>query len=342
MNSDTSRRTFLLGLFGSGLTTRLVEQPEAGASPPAPAPAIDAGPRMPNGLKLRGLNHVGSFDQASRDTIWGGFWRTWDWASWIRPQLDDIAKVANAVRFWGNTLAIADGSITTAQYITRWEQALDYARSLGLLVYPCGGDLRHWGNFTWSQSTDAYSEWAGLLSGYTNVIGVDITNEASSALGSRPGTYSYRQSEPADQLLLELSGIVRNAGLPVAHSRSIQNSHQWSAGYFTDHLSDFLDFHVYYQPSRDDSLSVHQQPWSRGKRLIVGEFGQDTEVSSVERSDYYQAIKLMCNNDSRCVGAFAWSAWDLGQDKSTQWGLFDGQRNFRSDIGTVFLSFPEG
>ena len=66
-------------------------------------------PKIPAGVALRGLNHVGNFNQVNQDTIWAAMWRVWDWDNWIKPQLDDIAKVANAVRFWGNTLVMAEG-----------------------------------------------------------------------------------------------------------------------------------------------------------------------------------------------------------------------------------------
>ncbi|KMO71146.1 Cellulase (glycosyl hydrolase family 5) [Mycolicibacterium chlorophenolicum] len=307
-----------------------------------PAHAVPAlpGPRVPTGAKLRGLNHVGSFEQDYQDTIWGGFWRTWDWSNWIRPQMEDIAKVANSVRFWGNTLPIADGSVSLDEYLGRWEQVLNLARELGLYVYPCGGDLRHWGDFSWKQSTQTYAVWSQLLAEYNNVIGVDITNEASDTLQSEPSRYSYRESEPADRLLEKLSDLVRRQGIPVTHSRSIRQKAGWTSAYFTDYLADFLDFHVYYPAAANDSADAYRQPWGEGKELIIGEFGKDTEVPSSVRTDYYDKIRAMCVSDSRCKGAFAWSAWDLGPAEPTQWGLFDGHRQLRSDIGDAFLSFP--
>ena len=133
-------------------------------------------------------------------------------------QLDDVAKVGNAVRFWGNTLVMADGSLTLTQYLARWRQALDYIHSLGLYVYPCAGDLGHWGSYTWVQSTQTYAELAQLLASYPNVIGVDIVNEARS-LNHDPGPFSYHQPEPAEVLLPELGNIVRATGLPITYSR---------------------------------------------------------------------------------------------------------------------------
>ena len=50
----------------------------------------------------------------------------------------------------------------------------------------------------------------------------------------------------------------------------------------------------------------------------------------------------MCDNDPRCMGALAWSAYDLGPTNDLQWGLFDQQRQLRTDIGQLFSTFPVG
>ena len=350
MNLDISRRAFVghaMGAAAAGALTGSVlwgcvsnaqnsSGPMKAASGPKP---LASGPKTPAGVKLRGANHVGSFSRVSGDTVWAALWRVWDWDNWIRPQLDDIATVGNAVRFWGNTLVMVDGSLTLAQYLAHWRQALDYIQSLGLYVYPCGGDLGHWGDYTWAQSTQTYTELAQLLASYPNVIGVDIVNEARS-LNYNPDHDSYRQPEPVDKLLAELGGIVRAAGLPITYSRSMRDPSGWSLDYFTDHMGDFLDFHVYYSPGPTDSLIAYQQPWGAGKQLIVGEFGRDITDSSATRTAYYDAVRTMCGNDSNCLGGFAWSAWDLGTTATSQWGLFDQARVLRKDIGEPFSRFP--
>jgi hypothetical protein len=260
-----------------------------------------------------------------------------------RPHCAAIGRhrqIANAVRIVGNTLVVALGSITLTQYLARWKQLLDHAQSLGLVVYPCGGDLGHWGNYTWAQSTQTYTELAQLLAGYPNVIGVDIVNEASQPL--EPAGWTYNQVEPVADLLKELGGIVRSVGLPVTYSRGVVNSSGWAQGYFTDYLGDFLDFHVYYVPAATDSLQAYGQLGGANKKLIIGEFGVNNTVSPDDRAAYFNAVRLMCANDPRCGGALAWSAYDLGPTKDLQWGLFDPQRQLRTDIAQSFSTFPVG
>ena len=265
-------------------------------------------------------------------------WGVWDWGGLIAPQLDDITKIANTVRILGNTLVVALGSITLTEYLARWKQFLDYAQSLGLYFYSCGGDLGHWGNYTWAQSTQTYTELGQLLAGYPNVIGVDIVNEAY-AMPENVG-WTYNQPESVADLLTELGNVVRAAGLPITYSRNIVDSSGWALDYFTDHLGDFLDFHVYYTPGANDSLTAYQQSWGTGKRLIIGEFGVNNTVSSADRTAYYNAIRVMCDNAPQCIGALAWSAYDLDTTKDWQFGLFDERRRLRVDIGQPFSTFP--
>jgi hypothetical protein len=337
MTRNISRRTFLHGASGIAAVGALSGSVGAVAIPNAQALSD---PHVPAGVKFRGVNLAGNFTQttaADGNDIWASLWGAWDWGGLIAPQLDDIAKVGNTVRVIGNTLVMALGSIALTQYLARWTQLLDHAQSLGLYVYPCGGDLGHWGNYTWGQSTQTYTQLAQLLKSYPNVIGVDIVNEASQPL--EPVGWTYNQPEPVADLLPELGGIVRSVGLPITYSRGIATSSGWTLDYFTDQLGDFLDFHVYYLPEATDSLQAYDAG-GPNKKLIIGEFGINTTSSPDDRAAYYNAMRAMCANDPRCVGALAWSAYDLGPSNDMQWGLFDGQRHLRTDIAQPFSTFP--
>ena len=192
MTRNISRRTFLHGASGIAAASALSGSITAAAIPNAQA---SSNPNIPPGVKFRGVNLAGNFAQttaADGNDIWASLWGAWDWSGLIAPQLDDIAKIGNTVRIIGNTLVMALGSITLTQYLARWKQLLDHAQSLGLLVYPCGGDLGHWGIYTWAQSTQTYTQLAQLLKSYPNVIGVDIVNEASQPLQQVGSTYDAR------------------------------------------------------------------------------------------------------------------------------------------------------
>lgn len=261
---DLTRRRLLGGTIA---TVALAGLSLSSGAPALPRPAQN-GPRMPDHVLLRGINHVADYRRGDRD-YWAGLWRYWDWDSWVKPQLDDIALAGNSVRFWGNTIVTADGSLSLTEYLARWQQVLDYTSSQDLLVYPCGGDLRHWGNLSMTNAIEIYKELAFLWSSYTNVIAVDITNEATGALKAPHDEYSYREPEPAADLLEALGETVRSAGLSITHSRDIQDAQGWVAEHFTDRLGDFLDFHVYYRPDARDSLTAYTQPWGVGKSWLL-------------------------------------------------------------------------
>jgi hypothetical protein len=48
----------------------------------------------------------------------------------------------------------------------------------------------------------------------------------------------------------------------------------------------------------------------------------------------------MIDNDPRCVGALAWSGYDVSPTSDMQWGLFDSARQLRTDISQPFSKFP--
>ena len=84
-------------------------------TPPPPPPVSKNQLRMPTGVRLRGVNIVPTFTAvtpADQGSVWSAMWRTWDWAGWLQPQIDDAAKIGNAVRFFGNTHCIAIGTVT--------------------------------------------------------------------------------------------------------------------------------------------------------------------------------------------------------------------------------------
>ena len=310
------------------------------AAPEQPPPERRS-PRLPAGTRLRGVNLVGRFDEVTAldsDNVWASLWGGWDWDGLIAPQLDDISTIGNSVRIFGNTLVMALGNIDLNTYLARWQRILDRAQSLGLLIYPCGGDLGHWGDFTWQQSIETYSRLAELLAAYPGVIGVDIVNEAYATRDLR-GRWAYHQPEPFGELLASLGAAVRVSGLPITFSRNIVDRIGWTTPFFTDELGDFLDFHVYYQPDASDPLDAYGQSWGAGKKLVIGEFGINTTVSSVDRTARYEAVRSMCENDPNCVGALSWSAYDLSPKPEWQFGLFDDQRNLRADLGEPFARF---
>jgi hypothetical protein len=301
------------------------------------------------GIRLRGTNIAplfANFVPTDQDSVWAATWRTWDWDGRLKPQLDDAADIGNAVRFLGNTACIAQGSVSMADYLARWKQLLDYCAGKNLYVYPCGGDLGHWGNMGYAQAADLFTAWAQLLHDYPRVVGVDVTNEAYGyALGKISSPTVYSQPEPILTLLENLGDIVRdNAGVPVTHSFPLSNPTWWTldtepvAQLFA--MSDFLDYHIYCDTNPVQAAQAFKSAWGRGKQMVFGEFGVNMTADPSERTSRYEQVRDIVVSGREFDGAFAWTCWDLGDTPDTQWGLYDVNRQLRTDISTPFATFP--
>jgi hypothetical protein len=295
--------------------------------------------------RVRGVCIGPGKDDFRGDSSWTGLWQRWDWAGRIKNEMEDAVRIgANCVRLIGNTHVITNSVITEDQYLERWSQFLDYADDLGLWVYPCGGDLSHWGGYTTLAAAESiYRSWAGLLGPYDHVIGVDVTNEAPSQ--SRVvGGVAFRGPESWLYTVERLGEIVRSeSGKPITHSRGLPSydSASWQFGSpETDTISDFLDVHAYRAMSPDDAEVLYTSEWGRGKQLIIGEFGANMTLDSAARTSTYEGVRGLISQSANCIGGLAWAIYDTGTDLASQYGLYDTSRTPRGDIARSFGTFP--
>lgn len=334
--ADSDEDTFDGPAFLLGASIRVVAN--------GPAKVAPAGVLIPNSVRLRGVNISPGPQHFYTDSVWAGLWHTWDWDSWIKPVIDDARSVgANSFRTIGNTLVITSGMISRQEYLDRWRQLLDYTASQGMYFFPCGGDLGHWGPLTsLAAAEDIYSAWSEVLKQYPNIVGVDISNEASTTpRGKRIG---YKQPEPWPDVVTRLGGLVREiAQKPITHSRSVVKPDRWGNGsIYTDTISDFISVHCYYTPEVHDADILRASQWGVGKQLLLGEMGTGLDLSSHERVERYRAVKALVEASPDNVGALAWSGYDLkdSSEPRDQKGLFDRNRQPRTDITSEFATFP--
>lgn len=270
--------------------------------------------------------------------MWGG----WDWAGWIKPQIDAAVNMgANTIRLIGCVSGITNGTYTLAAYLARWQQFLDYTTSIGVMAYPCGGDFGHWGAATKASAVDIYRQWATLLAGYPNVIGVDITNEAF--------TQSKIITLGGITNLVDISAALAKVVLdgtpfPVAHSRSATSGDHWSTvdGRWLDVLADFIDIHAYYTVTQAHVATLDTVWWAAGRPLLLGEFGAGMNVPTAGRVDRYEAVRSLLTSEPRLAGALAWAVYDTGSTAANQLGLIEypGSGAERADIAPVFRTLP--
>ena len=296
------------------------------------APSVGAGIRLRGGNLNPGPQHARQYD------LWAALWHDWDWSEWIQPLIDDLKSVGgNALRVFGNTLVVTSGAIDSAAYLDRWRQLLDYTAALDMSVLPCGGDLSHWGgNTTWTAAEDLYGAWARLLAPYDNVIGLDVTNEASDQHAA--GTVvTYSQPEPWYATITHLGEVARReSGKPITHSRSVRNPLNWRNGsVITDAVSDFISVHCYYAPGPNDPVPLRESPWGAGKSLIIGEFG----ASASDSSSMYGGVTALVAADAANVGALVWPTYDISGEGDN--ALFYGPGEPQPDQIALFQALPD-
>lgn len=295
--------------------------------------------------RIRGVNIAPGPDDWSGNSSWAELWKNWNWDGRIKNEIDDALAVgANCVRLMGNTHVLTSSAITKDEYLGRWSQFLHYAQSRGLWVYPCGGDLRHWGNTSIDDARDIYGSWASVLTDYDNVVGVDITNEAYAASRSEAGPTDFREPESWLYTVSQLGELVKDVtGKPITHSRGLTalGDENWEFGCpETDALSDFLDVHVYRTVSVGGTNGLFASDWGIGKQLLIGEFGVPMTADTSARSAFYEDVGAFISSTPNCVGGVAWSIYDAGAAPESQYGLIDGDRQPRLDVTTEFGSFP--
>lgn len=304
------------------------------------APLLSIGPRD----RIRGVCLGPAVEDFRGDSAWTGLWQRWDWEGRIRNELDDAVSLgANCVRLIGNTHVVTSNVINLDTYLSRWQQFLDYCTAVGLKIYPCGGDLRHWGETPLSIAEEIYHNWGSLLAGNDGVIGVDITNEAPAASRIQGGV-AYHQSESWLYTVRRLGDTVREVtSKAITHSRALYkyDAASWLNGSpETDALSDFIDVHAYRASNATDADELLAAGSTAGKQLIIGEYGANLTMTAAERTAAYEEIKGLIEHSPRCVGGLAWTIYDTGTDPASMYGLYDPERRLRNDIADVYTTFP--
>ena len=267
-------------------------------------------------------------------------WTVWNWNGWIKWQVDQaVALGCNSVRLIGAVNAVHDGAITLGQYLAQWAQFLDYTASLGLKVYPCGGDLAHWGivGATNAQAQAIYGPLGALLETYSHVIGIDVTNEAYTQ-GASVGL----SEASITTTLTALTGTLRSVTtLPIAHSMAIFDAPLWGQALTQTiaGISDFFDMHTWYNApnhigTADARYLIYKTYGARP--FLIGEVGVPLSDAAAYRTARYEAVEAFLTTELKASGAFAWAISDQGVAAANQYGLVDLNGVERADIVTPF------
>lgn len=302
----------------------------------APTPACNLVP----GVILRGANLAPKISHVTSGAAYRTMFGEWDWAGWIKPQVDALHSVGgNCVRLIGDLQGVNDGTFTQATYNSRWAQLAEYCASLGMYIYPAGGGVSQVaaGGLTPAQIGDSVAAMAAAIDAHSNVVGIDVLQESVRLQVAG----SYALSYPA-----EITGPVRTATtLPLTFS----NSTTAGGGRFEFPLwrrllrpyVDFWDLHVYF-PAAPGLL--YDAFWSQGetKPILIGEYGSPASAGVTEQSRQFDAITAVANNrlyGLHAAGALAWAVFDQGPGGEA-FGMFETDGTPRTHLTSRFQQLP--
>lgn len=307
----------------SALDTRL-DSVEAGG---AWRESVPDNPRMlaPDSQQLHGSNVV----PKSTDVGWRTFYRDWDWAGWVKPQIDRVADAGgNAIRMIGDVGGVIWGMNTRALYLSRWEQFIEHCRDRGLWVYVVGGaaDANAWEDVLDSGSdrpSDAQiaAEVAALASAtakYENVVALDGCQEINFATGYNDAAQAALADAIANAVRAEVPS------LPITFSYGGMPGSGWAATTFFTNFNpivDFFDFHAWPEtPLLNPNLAAYFA--AAEKPLVIGEFGSAKSNSDATRNAAYDHWKTYAGRPE-IAGSFSWAIQDQSASAASNYGMWD-------------------
>lgn len=271
-----------------------------------------------------GYVHGGAANQ-----VWSDLWDEWDWTNWIKWQIDlAVTAGANCIRLQGAVGGVARGQFTRATYEARLRQLVAYCDSLGLGFYATGA-----GEYSTprTQATiDELVHMGEVLSEYSNVVAFELFQEWDvwqSILGVTEASIIETLTDWYDAVKASA------CTLPVTFSGTSNAS-----TIRVREIADFLDRHLYSNPtlSEIEYLSFFKS------RVMIGEFGQAMNAGTPARQSRYTSVRDAINAWPFVYGALAWAVVDQATDANPedQWGMFDNTGTRRTDVSSIYDSFP--
>lgn len=264
------------------------------------------------------------------------YWIEWDWAGWIRKQIDyAYAGGANCIRLIGDVAMVQNGLISQALYNARTQQLLAYCVSLGISVYLTGCatyDTHGVDNGTVAM-TDAQiaavvsSNVAAVTSGANdyraNIIGVDGVQEAIAGLSNGRILNLYSLIKPNVPLPLGLTFSTNGAVTTYSLAPIIA-------------AMDFIDYHIYKGGSATvptpQDITDNPRFNYPNKDVFFGEGGADRDANTAQQvTDWLAGLAVIGTmSDSHVRGAMMWAVQDQ-QTSGEHYGAFDSSWAPRSE-----------
>jgi hypothetical protein len=280
---------------------------------------------------------------------WADLWNTWNWESWIRPQIDlAVTYGANCIKITASGINPEDGFSYPADAVlkARIEQVCGYAQARGMVVY--WNLLAHpfygfgAGGTSLTANLPQIQKVTSWLREIPNVVAIDVCNEINNSPPPSWGGNNYAQMQT--DLAALFAGVRAVTSLPLTCSVLCQAVSDITGPYMSTvaPLVDFHDFHPYYTgatPAVSDVTALRAAPWYKG-RYLIGEIGTSlAQTASVQTTWTTNLGAMGAQADSFGTVLFCAADYD-NATTSVQFGICDiAVKNPRSQITTPFSAW---
>lgn len=296
-------------------------------------------------VTLKGVNVVRQINSK-----WADFWATWNWETWVRPQIDvALAAGANCIKVTASGIGPTEDGYAYPDDTTlrkRIEQFVGYVESRGAVVYwnlvahplyvlGSGGTLG-------PTNFPAVQKIAGWLEALPGIVAVDLCNEINNSFPTSWNGPNYAQATTDLQALRDAVRAVTS--LPLTASVLCQAVSDITGAWMqaAAPVVDFHDFHPYYTggtPAVADVTALRAAQWFKG-RYLVGENGVNMSQATGARTTWTTQLGQIAAL-ADCFGAVFFCAADYDITAANEFGMYDTNvRNGRSDVLTPFAGWP--
>lgn len=284
----------------------------------------------PTGAKMKAINQVHKLSDTDGFN-WPRMWdQNYDWNGWLRPGLDKVAGLgANTVKMIGlGEPALAVSGTAFEPYLAdRMRQYLDYAASLGLLVFWQVNTRSEYGN-TATLVASAVAN-ARILADYPNVVAIDLWNEIDLEVSSSWEASAVPFMQQAYAALKAVTPLPLTASL--ASGPPLPPTSAYTRMTRIAPFVDFWDFHQYHRTTDVTAIPYPEQfatfrtlpyykPWLIGEsgapRVSGG--GGGFVAGPTEQSEHWSRLMVM-SYEPDCLGVVGFSLTDYD---SLQFGVF--------------------
>lgn len=312
---------------------------------------------IPDGLKLFGANIVptaADVAPASGQLAWVNMMLNWNWAGWVKPQIDYLMGTgigANCIRMIGAQDGIVTSAFSQNFHDDKILQVADYVTSQGGYYFACTGGTQSGlitaigAGLQAEQLAEVQATTLKKVQRLPRIIGADLIQESQG--GSIGSGYLIRCLNEVKRqgvtLPLTYSSSCVNTALntPVIGPRGedwlLSPTYGMMQQYF-----DFISVHLYFR-TLDSTWFDQFYSAAPSQDIVIGEFGLNLAAGvSNQVNDYTRWLDMGNAPNPRIRGALAWACSDQAVADAERWGVYSETFSPRGWMLDTFRKYTFG